>query len=243
MSEIRYVEEVPPDNWLLVRLASNERISLPYGVKVEFTARTDRRDNFKILEGVHKGKSASVSEKSPTTSYLVSNVRHLPSGNVEFDLKSQAVKFGNLGPFNAFSGGGYNGFTPVAAGRYALAIPAFPTAQTRSEYSQWTRLHRSWFRIGTDLSGSRFLHPGQISDGCVTVRAFIYDGAPGASLPNGFSDLPGFVNGPAKGLLGLPLPARRAPVVGYDELYRYLILRRGSDLSVGTLTVTDTGRL
>jgi hypothetical protein len=125
----------------------------------------------------------------------------------------------------------------VPRGTHQLAIPAFPTKQTRAAYSAWTRFHKSWFRIGLDVSHDRFLHPGAISDGCVTVRQFIYDPASGVAPPAGFADLvEGAISSP--GLLGLPLPAKRAPTIGWDTIYDYLILCRASDQSVGTLVVT-----
>lgn len=207
---------------------------------MSFLGRAKQRDSFAILEGVHKGQRASVSQKSETTSFLSKTIKHLPAGRVEFDLRTQTLKYGNLGPFNAFSGGGVRGFTPVPVGNYDLAIPAFPTAQTRAAYGRWTRFHRTWFRIGTNLNGSRFLHPGQISDGCVTIRQFIYTGKPGSTLPDGFGDLATAAATSDRALIGLPVPERAAPILGYDDIYRYLILRRASNQSVGKLIVTNS---
>ena len=246
-ADIQYIDEVPGNrNWLEVRLDTNERVSVHYGIKVEFLGRVAGRDTFNILEGTHEGKKASVSQKSASTSYLTKAIQHEPGGQVLFDLKSQQLKFGGSGPFNAFSGSGRaNGelYTPVPVGRHELAIPAYPSGQTRVAYDTWTRFHKTWFRIGLSPTGSRFLHPGQISDGCVTVRQFLYDGKVGSTVPSGFEDLPRVVGTPAQGLIGLPVPAHSVDVVSYDKLYRYLILRRASTQSVGTIVVTDNGRL
>ena len=76
------------------------------------------------------------------------------------------------------------------------------------------------------MNGSRFLHPGAISDGCVTVRQFVYDPASGNPPPAGFGDL---VQGAKPGLIGLPLPAKRAPTVGWDDIVDILILARRND--------------
>jgi len=124
----------------------------------------------------------------------------------------------------------------VPPGSHLLAIPAYPSAQTRPAYSTWTKYHNLWFRIGTSLTGSRFLHPGAISDGCVTVRQFVYDPASNSPPPE-FSDL---VRGAstAPGLLGLPLPAQRAPTISWDEIVEALILSRLDDQAVGRLMVT-----
>ena len=251
MADTRYVAAFPATgNWLLVQLDGGERVSLPYGLMVDYLGAASGRETFTILEGVHKGKGASVKQKSATESYLTAALHHLPAGTIRFDVKSQRLKFDNPGPFNAFSGAGpgvENGrsvtYTPVPAGSYPLAIPAYPSAQTRAEYGQWTKFHQSWFRIGLDLGGSRFLHAGEISDGCVTVRQFIYDGKPASQPPAGFGDLPGVVGRPSQGLIGLPLATNPAPPISFDEIYNYLILRRLSDQAVGTLVVTADGSL
>lgn len=251
MPETRYVDALPPDNWLAVTLDGGTRVSLAYGIKVAFDGRSGGRDSFTILEGVYKGKKASVAQKSASESYLVSTISHLPAGRIQFDTKSQRLKFGTSGPYNAFSGAGTgveNGrsvtYTPVPPGSYLLAIPAYPSKQTRAAYGQWTRYHKTWFRIGIEHSGSRFLHAGEISDGCVTVRQFVSAfSASSPPPPSGFEDLANRAGTPNQGLLGLPLPPQPAPAISFDRIYDYLILRRLSDQAVGTLLVTNNGSL
>ena len=229
---VKYVDKLPPDNWLTVKTEpGGERISLPFGLKVEVSGSAGGREHFTILEGVNKDKRCSVVQKTGG-SHFTTGLKHKPAGSIVFNLAAQTLTYGGIGPYNAFSGGGVAGFTPVPKGSYALAIPAFPTAQTRAEYSHWTKFHRTWFRIGVNLSGSRFFHPGEISEGCVTVRQFAFD--PAATQPDGFSDLPRLPGG----LTGVPQPSHQAPVIGWDTLYNYLILARASDQSVGSLVVT-----
>lgn len=224
------------DCWLQVKLGGEVIVSLPYGLKVKRLETQAGREFFEIMEGVYKGNKASVVLR-PGNSYLTTKITHRPAASVQFDRKSQMFYFAGRGPYNAFSGGGHRGFTAVASGTYQLAIPAYPSAQTRPAYSTWTRYHNIWFRIGIDTSGSRFLHAGIISDGCVTVRQFIYDPALGVEPPPGFVDLFEAANG-EPGLLGLPLPAKSAPVVGWDDVFEALILCRLNDQAVGTLIVT-----
>ena len=217
-----YVDQIAPDNWLTVKTEpSGVRISLPYGLKLELTGTTGGREQFTVLEGINEGKRCSVTQKDGGGSYLTANLRHRPAGTVVFDLAAQSLTFGDRGPYNAFSGGGFQEFTPVAKGQYPLAIPAFPTAQTRPAYLRWTKFHRTWFRIGTDPSGSRFLHPGEISEGCVTVRQFAFNPAE-PNQPEGFSDLRGMPGGAT----GVPLPQQQAPVIGWDTIYYYLRAER-----------------
>jgi hypothetical protein len=248
-----YVDQIAPDNWLTVRTEfTGELVSIPYGVKLDLTGTAGGREQFTILEGVNEGTEGSVARKSGERSYLTVKLIQKPAATVVFDRAAQSLTFGGRGPYNAFSGGGFGAtdgtqYTPVPKGRYALAIPAFPSKQTRSAYLQWTRFHKTWFRIGTDLSGSRFLHPGEISEGCVTVRQFLFNPADKTlPVPGGqFADLPGLPGGAT----GIPVPQHQAPtpggdviydyapVIGWDTIYDYLILARASRQAVGSLTV------
>ena len=114
---------------------------------------------------------------------------------------------------------------------YVLQIPDAPHSATRAAYYRYTRYHKTWFRIGRSNAGSRYLHVGEISEGCVTVRPFLL--APSTSAPAGFEDVPGLPHGAT----GLPYPAQTPPTASWDNIYNYLINRRHSDISVGTLEV------
>lgn len=222
--------------WLLVTFADGKIFSLPYGLKVDRIEAKQGREYFKILEGPYKGKMASVSLQAGG-SYLTTKIKHQPGALLKFDRKNQSLYVGARGPFNAFSGGGHGGYTPISLGTHLLAIPAYPSKQTRAAYNHWCNLHNMWFRLGIETTGSRFLHPGAISDGCITVRQFIYDPSTKEKPPAGFDDL---VDGAktAPGLLGLPLPSKPAPCMNWDELIETLILCRHSDQAVGKLIVT-----
>jgi hypothetical protein len=232
--EIRFVSSVGRDNWLLVALNAGPRVSLPYGLKVRVIEVKDGREHFEILEGVNKGQRATVSLKGSGQSYLVKDMTRENAGTIRFNLKAQALWYGSNGPIQAFSGA-FQGFTAVTPGTYDLQIPAYPHAQTRPEYGLFTPFHNTWFRLGLSATGSRFLHVGEISEGCVTVRAFQFDPA---EVPRaGFSDLPNLANN-VPGALGMPYPAKLPPLGSWTDVYNYLICRRASDQSVGKLIVT-----
>jgi hypothetical protein len=201
--DIRYVAKTS-DCWLRVKLEGGGILSVPYGLKVERIETKNRREYFRILEGVDVGKIASV-QSDNDQGYLTTDVEHQPGAVIRFDRKKQSFHVGGRGPFNAFSGGGHAGFTPVVAGTYPLAIPAYPSAQTRPAYNAFCRYHNVWFRIGVATTGSRFLHAGAISEGCVTVRQFLYDPRK-TKPPAGFGDLEKLAK-TMPGLIGLPLPA------------------------------------
>jgi hypothetical protein len=235
------------DYWLRVKLQGGPVVSVPYGLKIDRTGQAidrvskkpDGREHFKILEGVNKGKLASISTTGPAAEkYFDATISHSRSVSLTFDRAAQTLMLSGYGPINAFSGGGHMGFTQIAAGSYDLAIPAYPSAQTRVAYNRWCKHHNLWFRIGIQTTGSRFLHTGSISEGCVTVRQFLYDPALGPP-PGGqdFADLVGLAS-TAPGLIGLPLPKTRAPCVGWDTIVDTLIMARLNDQAVGTLVVT-----
>jgi hypothetical protein len=230
MADVRFVAKVPRDNWLLVQLDGGVRQSLPYGLKVSVSREQGGRTYFQILEGVYKGKNASVTQGP----YLTTNLAHQPPGQIRFELAKQQLWYGSSGPFSAFSGA-FSQFTQVSPGSYDLQIPDAPHSATRAAYYRYTNYHKTWFRIGLSLAGSRYLHVGEISEGCVTVRAFVPDVSTGQ--PQGFEDLPNLSHS-APGAIGMPYPQIMAPLAKWDSLYEYLILRRASDQSVGKLTVT-----
>ena len=232
-AEIRYVSKVGKDAWLRVKLDDGSEVSLPQFLKVNFKGTSGGRDAFEILEGPNKGKSASVARKSTSESYLVPGIHQLPAGLIRFNLARQSLTYGSSGPVMAFSGA-FDIYTQVPKGRYLLAIPDAPHSATRAGYYAFTDYHKTWFRIGISTSGSRYLHVGEISEGCVTVRAFVPD-ATGPARP-GFDDLPGLQKS-TPGALGFPLPAKLPPVGSWDAIYMYLINRRQDDQSVGSLIV------
>lgn len=222
--KICYVSKAGRDAWLEVKMDGMENISLPQYLKLRVIKTEKGRDFFKILEGHYQGKKGNVK-----TGYLISKRETRPAAKVKFKLKEQALWYGEKyakGPFSAFSGSG-DRFTPVSPGKYLLPIPAYPSAMTRKEYYQYTPFHRTWFNV----EGVRFLHVGVISEGCVTVRAFLYDGK--KSPPAGFQDLPSIT----PGLVGLPWPKKMNPIANWDDLYNYLIIARADDKNVGTLVV------
>ena len=231
---IRYVSRAGTDGWLIVTLENGKRESLPHCLKVRVYQQSDDREHFVILEGALKGTKASVRRKGAGDSYLISGIVHRPAGVVRFDRTRQMLWYGGLGPFNAFSGNS-PGHTAVPTGHYKLQIPFAPSAETRPQYYAYTDFHKTWFRLGLNPIGDRFLHVGEISHGCVTVRAFV----PKINMPqpSGFNDLPAIASSVHRGAIGFPLPSIVAPVVSWKDIYHYLIAARAYDQSVGTLTV------
>jgi hypothetical protein len=237
--------------WIAIRLEGKDKGKknqpVTYGLKVLWKGMDKGREYFTVLEGELKGIEASVVAFSSNSnaSRFSKNIKHLPGGHVKFDVAKQAIWFGDKGPFNAFSGGGFINekgipMTPISPGKYFLCIPdADHAGPNRGRpYGRWSKCYETWFKItaiGNDGTYSRFLHTGELSDGCVTVRAFVYD----SKHPDpDFSDLPRKEK-VIPGFLGLPYPKNVLPTIGWDDIYDYLILRRLAPHGkyVGTLEV------
>ena len=80
------------DYWIRVQLDGGPIASVPYGLKLERTGTKNRYKYFKILEGVYKGRLASIN--SAGSGYFSTNVHHQAGVTVNFDLKSQSLTFG-----------------------------------------------------------------------------------------------------------------------------------------------------
>lgn len=166
--EMRYVST---DNtgWLRVKIEpAGTVVPLPQYIKVSFDERRNGRDYFNIEEGVYKGKSASVSQKSESSSWLD---KPLPTyrGPVDLVFKKGEGKLVTPIGLLAVTTDSSN---PIANGRHPVQLPDFPHDLGRS-YTSRASTAMTWFYLGTGnaISGKddRYLHPGRMSAGCVTV--------------------------------------------------------------------------
>lgn len=173
MSYIGYIEKLGGNGWLRVKLNDGFTWPLPEFLKVLVTKSEDREE-FQILEGRFKGKKASVKKKGWRwdqwdwdMSFFEDDVRqghpHRGAAEMTFYTKSEKLKIIGLGEFNAFT----QGNNPPPTGRHDIEIPYEPHSLGGS-YTGQARYAKTWFRIGH--SGDRFLHCGQGSLGCITVR-------------------------------------------------------------------------
>ena len=235
---IRWVTKDLSDGWVAVRLDSGGRVSLPSYLKVAVYKEEPGRSYFTILEGVNKGRKASVGQLKGK-SVLVDAVVPSPGATVRLNRDQQRLWYGTKGPFFAFSGAftGAKVWTAVPRGTYTLQIPDFPHPSNR--YSAYTPYQTTWFLIlgkGVATENGRYLHLGELSEGCVTVRAFVFDPKAPSQSP-GFEDwahLPDTMLGG----WGYPYPkGPLAPLASWNNIYAYLINSRLNDQAVGTLVV------
>lgn len=166
--EKRYVA-TDNSGWLRVKLEPSGTIEpLPQYIKVTFSERRSRRDYFRIEEGVYKGKNASVSQKSASSSWLG---KPLPTyrGPVTLTFKKgQGKLITPIGTLTATT----DPNNPIRNGGHPVQLPAFPHELGRSYVPRASKA-MTWFYLGTGIAirgrNDRYLHPGRISGGCVTV--------------------------------------------------------------------------
>lgn len=154
--------------WLRVKLEpSGKIVPLPQYIKVAFDSRRNKRDYFKIEEGVYKGLIASVSQKTGNSSWLA---KPLPSylGPVSLTFEKSKGKLETpIGSLSATT----DASNPITNGAHPVQLPDFPHELGRTYISSASKA-MTWFYLGTGNAtpgNDRYLHPGRISAGCVTV--------------------------------------------------------------------------
>jgi hypothetical protein len=160
--------------WLQVRRATGAVIALPEYLKVEFLERkkdprtNEIRDYFKILEGRESNNKASVKQKPNGQSWLKKgNPGYRSAASVTFNIATGEVTYAGGNALGATT----DSSNPVSTGIHDLELPDAP--HRGGEYYMARSIRaKTWFLIGHGLLGDgagRYLHPGRISAGCVTV--------------------------------------------------------------------------
>lgn len=156
---IKHTKNADGKGWLIVKYSSDSSTypPLPQFTRVDFINTAGGRDIFKILEGRSKDREASV-----VTGNLNNGDPQQSAGTIRFDRRAKKLWFGGTGSINAIT----DPTNPVPLGTFSLEIPDEPHP-LGAQYENRTIYAKSWFRIGD--SGDRYLHPGGISAGCITV--------------------------------------------------------------------------
>ncbi len=68
--EAQYIARTS-DCWLRVQLADGVIVSLPFGLKIKRMETQAGREHFEIIEGVYKGKKASVLLTQPDLAFCI----------------------------------------------------------------------------------------------------------------------------------------------------------------------------
>ena len=191
---IRYVNKVDDSGWVTVQPKGTtsiaDRLALCKYTKILLTENKDRRTYFKVLDGTHSGKIASMSEQNatlffgtqaPTSSPLnltitygkyvegwESKARRNQKINQQFaTLTTQGLSI--TVTMNSVWG---LSFTPLRPGHYAVLAPDVPHKGNMTTYYRTvapTLIHdQVWFPIKYE-NNSRYIHVGNVSEGCATV--------------------------------------------------------------------------
>lgn len=167
------------DGWLLVMM-SGEAVSLPSGIKVSLTNSAGGRDYGEVKEGIHRGKTFDVKSGNLEASFRrleqLKAVVTLRTGGpitidgVDYDLQvtityNEGGTSKVSGPHTAKTAAG----NTLPVGDHDIEIADFPHKFGASYGAYGT----AWFRIGHQ--GDRYVHPGRISNGCLTCLPSTWD--------------------------------------------------------------------
>lgn len=151
------------DGWFQVVLEKNKKtVSLPSFLQIKLSGIAKGRENIMILEGAYRGEKASTKLSSNGASYFVSVVKYEPIALAKYSISRKIFTL-NEKEYKATD----HPETPWEKGVYDIEIPSAPK-RLGERYLNKARLAKVWFLIGHN--GERFLHPGMVSRGCMTIN-------------------------------------------------------------------------
>lgn len=160
---IKHVSNADGEGWLIIKWADGTTVpALPQYLRVDFKKTENGRDFFAPIEGLHSGQEASVKRKTGDGSYLLDGDPADLKAVLKFDRKKGEFWFGGNGPVAATT----QSANPIPLGTFDVEIPDEVHIKG-VRYQGDSIFATTWFRIGH--SGDRYLHPGIVSAGCVTV--------------------------------------------------------------------------
>jgi hypothetical protein len=137
-------------------LKGGEPFEFPHQLRVRVDSVDGNDRNVVAKEGRYKAKDADMSTDALT---LDSSARS--GAECSFDIGKSEFRWGGSGPVSAITHSG----NPIPTGEHDLEIPDYQ----HSLGSKYGDFGTTWFRVGH--SGDRYLHPGRVSAGCITVDA------------------------------------------------------------------------
>lgn len=162
IEKIKYIPDID-NGWLKVKTVSGNITYLPAFLKVQSEYIEKGREYFTILEGIYENQKVSVSldnEKNNSSRLLV-DVKHEPLIYLRYSVSQKKLIIGD----KKYAAADY-AETPWKKGWYDIELPDYPHAGGRSYLDRSSRA-KTWFRIGHE--GSKYLHTGSRSLGCITI--------------------------------------------------------------------------
>lgn len=158
---IKYVPN-KGDGWLKIILQDSKKTeALPAYLKVKTNNKNNGREYFTILEGPYRGRIASVELNENGSSQFISGVKKTSMVLASYSI-SQKILVLNGKKYQATD----HPDAPLEKRLYDIEMPDAPHLGGVA-YMDKARLAKIWFRIGH--SGSRYLHTGRVSLGCLTI--------------------------------------------------------------------------
>ncbi len=125
--------------WMRVKFEPSKiEVSLPHSLQVETTNSKDGRDFFTILEGVHKGKKASVK-----TGNLGGISISTGPAKLIFDIGKSLLTYGGSSTAKAIT----DNYNPIGKGTHKIQLPDFPHSGG-DYYLSKSPYALSWFYMG-----------------------------------------------------------------------------------------------
>src|SRR3989344_3470055 len=155
------VEEGRGKGWLMVKFANGEPDeSLPAYLKLKIDRADTKREYFTILEGAHRGRLASVKISADSSLRLITGIKHESSVRAIYSISKKILTLKGK-KYKADD----DSKNPWGKGLYDIEIPDHPH-EGGLNYPEAGR-GTVWFKIGH--SGERYLHPGIVSAGCISI--------------------------------------------------------------------------
>lgn len=155
------------DGWMRIRVEPvGDIVSVPEHLLVEVAETKGGRDFFTVLEGIHRGKRCSLTAGNLTPAAIPFR----RAAQLYFSKSEGILTCGTLRIGAQMRG------NPIANGEHPVQIPDFPHVKG-AKYMDESRFAKSWFFLGYgsakegDQGEDRYLHPGILSGGCVTIDA------------------------------------------------------------------------
>ncbi len=188
-----YVNKVDIHGWLKILTSANKNAFLCEYTKVQILETKNMRTYFKVLDGPNQGMQASLSElnakeylgsKAPLQTGVIITVRYGEEKKIESIARKAAywqqtatLSVGGIAALvtlNSKIKQSDKMYSPLPPGRYKVGLPTPTHDNGMTSFYRKTQpdllADQIWFPIEYG-NNSRFIHLGNVSEGCVTVMA------------------------------------------------------------------------
>jgi hypothetical protein len=176
---IRYLPEQGGQGFVDVIVTSTgETIALPGYLKSNYIKIANNRDYFIPYEGKWKDQELSITRKPDGESYLTEG-KVLGAARIVVNPTTARLWYGAVGSQVSPVVVEIDPQKPLPDGVYNLSVPDEPHRDFGAKYLDKTPYAMVWYPIPADINqdgieDDRFLHCGNVSAGCITVRDFSY---------------------------------------------------------------------